>query len=254
MLRIDHTFTISDSMSIERAHILDAQAVLLHGSDTLSTLSWADSASSYIFFNFENYEPNGPPDFDSLAAAQDTQSYGGYKLDRVDFSLDAGETYTVEVMVDDEVYTTTFSPNAPVEILNVQADSVETCNCGVGGIGDFEIIHTTMSIDTAAVAWPEDAEAYFYTVYFHQLDAEPALMPQVFSFPGPVLSMQGNIPGEYDIILGTMSESFYRHYYLNDFPLNHETRNFFDNGALGYAGTLSEVYIRIHLVPPEETP
>jgi hypothetical protein len=250
VLRIDRTFTISDTMSLENAHIMDAEAVLLRGSDTLSTLSWADSASSYIFFNFEDYQPDGPPDFDSLAAAQDTQSYGGYKLDRVDFNLFPGVTYTLVVNVDGIDYTTEFIPEEPIELLNVVSDSVVACECGVGGIGEFGIVHATMSIDTAVVIWPEDPEANFYTVYFHQLNATPQLMPQTFAYPGPILSLQGNEPGEYDIIIGTMNDTFYRHYYLSDFPLNHETRNFFDNGALGYAGTLSEIYLRVNLVPP----
>jgi len=253
VLRIDRTFTITDTMSIEGAHLRDAEAVLLWNNDTLSTFSWHDSASSYVYFNFDEYEPDGPPDLDSLAAAQDTQSYGGYKLDRVDFSLDVGETYTLKILTDGEVYSTSFSPDAPIELLNVVPDSVESCSCGIGGISDYSVIHTTMSIDTAVVIWPEDPEAYFYTVYFYQREADPPLMPQAFSFPGPVLSMQGNQPGVYDIVIGTMDEKFYRHYFLFDFPLNHETRNFFDNGALGYAGTLNEVYLTIHLVPPEQS-
>lgn len=250
VLRVDRTFTIGDSMIIEDAHIRNASAVLKHGDLELSSLSWTDSASSYIYFNFDEYQPDGPPDLDSLAAAQDTLTYGGYKLDRVDFALEVGETYTLVVSVDGRDYTTTFMPEPAIELLNVVADSVESCECGVGGVGEFLVTHTTMSIDTAVVIWPEDPTANFYTVYFHQLDADPQLMPQTFSFPGPILTLQGNQPGEYDIVVGTMSERFYRHYYLSDFPLNHETRNFFNNGALGYAGTLSEVYLRVHLVPP----
>jgi hypothetical protein len=251
VMRIDRTFAISDTIDIERAHIRDAEAVLLLGSDTLSTLVWADSAASYVFLNLEEFDPEIIFNPDSLASYQDTASYGGYKLTNVDFSLAPENLYTLVVTIDGVAYTTEFQPYPAVEILNLEADSVEVCECGVGsGVGTYDVLYKTMTTDTARVIWPEDPAATFYTIYSRKLDATPPLLPQVFSYPGPVLSLQGIEPGEYELVIGAMNDTWYRHYLLRDFPPNHEARNFFDNGALGYAGTLNERYLNITLVPP----
>ncbi len=251
VLRVDHTFSIEDSMRLDLAHIRDAQAVLFQGSDTLSTLSWRDSASSYIYLNLEDFDPEVVFNPDSLASYQDTQSYGGYKLDRADFFLESDTPYTLRVEVEGESYETQFTPYPAIELLNIVPDSVEICQCGVGeAVATYEVLHTTMSIDTARVIWPEDPEATFYTIVSRRLDSDPPTLPNVFSFPGPVLSLQGIEPGVYELIIGTMNDTWYRHYLLRDFPANHEARNFFGSEALGFAGTLNEIYLQIHLVPP----
>jgi len=250
VLRIDRTFTIADTMDRERAHIRDAEAALLRGTDTISAFTWYDSASSYIYLNLEEFDPSivfG----DSVEAYQDTQSYGGYKLDFVDFVMYANQEYILSVTIDNATYTTTFIPEPAIEIINVEPDSLSSCDCGAGtGIGTFQIVHETMSIDTARIMWPENPNARFYTITMRKLDAEPPERPQVFSFPGPVLTLQAMEPGEYELIIGTMNETWYRHYLLRDFPPNHETRNFFGGDVLGFAGTLNERYLRITLVPP----
>ncbi len=73
------------------------------------------------------------------------------------------------------------------------------------------------------------------------------IAPQTFIFPGSGINIPF-FPEDYDVIIGAMNKTFYRHYHLNDFPVNHPSRNFFDGKALGYAGTLSERYLRVKIV------
>ncbi|MCF7902097.1 MAG: hypothetical protein K9M19_01595 [Candidatus Marinimicrobia bacterium] len=251
VLRIDRTFTITDTMDLDRAHIKDATAFLLRDSDTLSHFTWRDSAASFAYLNLPEFDPAIVLNPDSAVLYIDTLHYGGYKLDRVDFALQSGVTYTLVVVVDGVDYTTEFTPYPAVELQNLTVDSIRTCECGVGGVSDYDMIFTTIAQipDSAKLVWPEDPAAWFYTIYYDKLDAEPRLLPQIFSFPGPVLSLQGVDPGVYELTIGVMNDTFYKHYYLRDFPPNHPARNFFDNGALGYAGTLNEVYLTVNLIP-----
>lgn len=252
VVRVDRTFTIEDSMSLNNVHVKDASVELrTESGDMLSTLSWQDTAAAYPYFNFdedEQFDPTIPPD--SLATFLDTMYYGAYKLDDLDFALENTQSYELQVTIDGENYVTSFSPYPAVEFTNFEPDSVTDCPCETG-LGTHALIHKTMASDTARLRWPEDPDAHLYTVYVHEENPETDLGPQLFTFPGPVFNL-GMLPGTYDIIIGTMNETFYRHYYLSDFPPNHEARNFFDGNALGYAGTLSETYVRIHVVPPGE--
>lgn len=254
VVRIDHTFTIEDSVNVDSAHVTDASVELLSDdSALLSTLSWQDSADAYPYFDtedFDGFDPSTP--LDSLAARLDTMYYGAYKLDRVDFSLENSQTYHLRVTIDGESFETSFSPYPAVEFTNFEPDSITACPCETGP-GEHELIHTTMASDTAKLRWAEDKDAYLYTVYVYDREPDVDLGPQIFTFPGPVFNL-GMLPGTYDIIIGTMNETFYRHYYLSDFPPNHDTRNYFDGKALGYAGTLNERYVRVHVVPPGTVP
>ena len=245
VLRIDHTFTIADSMNVEQAHIRDAQAKLLDASEqVLSTLSWQDSAASYPYFN--TTERDRRLSLDSLASLLDTMYYGGYKLDNLSFSLDSGKTYTLQVKINGEDFSTTFTPYPAVNFLPFDIDSVVMKQNQQWG-GTYPEIYTTMRSDTAKIAWPEDPDASFYTVYLRQLHASIEIGPSLFTFPGPALSF-GVLPGEYEVVIGAMSHRFYRHYYLNDFPPNHDARNFFGGKALGYAGTINERYLHLKIV------
>jgi len=248
ILRVDHTFAITDTMDLEHVHIQDAKAVLLLGTDTLSRFTWRDSAAGYAFLNLPEFDPEIAHNPDSALKYYDTLSYGGYKLDQVDFSLMDDETYTLVVTVAGVDYTTQFSPYPAVEFENLTIDSVASLQSGVG---NYEMTYTTIASvpDSAKLIWPEDSAAWFYTVYADKLDADPRQLPQVFYFPGPVLSLLSAEPGVYELVIGTMNDTFYKHYFLSDFPANHPARNFFDNGALGYAGTLNEVYLTVHLIP-----
>jgi len=249
VVRVDHTFTIEDSMSLDNVHVKDAVVELRKQDGTvLSVLSWQDTAAAYPYFNYEEgeqYNPTTPPE--SLATHLDTMYYGAYKLDRVGFSLANNQTYELRVVIDGERFSTSFSPYPAVDFTNFIPDSLTDCPCETG-LGTHDLIHKTMASDTARLRWEEDKDAYFYTVYVSEQDPETDLGPDVFTFPGPVYNL-GRLPGTYDIIIGTMNETFYRHFYLSDFPPNHEARNFFTGNALGYAGTVNERYVRIHVVP-----
>ena len=250
VVRIDRTFTIEDSMSLDNVHIRDATVELrYYGGPIISTLSWQDTAAAYPYFNLDDEEPFGPntPE-DSLASGLDTLYYGAYQLDNVNFQFGNDTTYELRATIDGKSYSTIFSPYPAVKFTNFEPDSITQCPC-IYGLGTHSLLHVTMASDTARFRWLEDKNAYLYTVYIFEHDAEPDLGPQVFTFPGPVLNL-GLLPGTYDIIIGTMNETFYRHYYLNDFPLNHPNRNFFGGEALGYAGTVNEKYVRVHVVPP----
>ncbi|MCF7796614.1 MAG: hypothetical protein K9N11_04100 [Lentisphaeria bacterium] len=258
ILRVDHTFAISDTMDLEHLYVKNADAVLLHGIDTLSHFSWQDSASSFAFYNIPEFNPEIMQNPDSLVQYIDTLTYGGYTLDRLDFQLLDDETYTLVVTVDGVDYTTTFSPFPAIQIENLTVDSVRTFPSGIRGDGTYTMTYTTIAQypDSARLIWQEDPTAWFYTVYTDKLDAEPRLLPNMFSYPGPVLSVLGVDPGVYELVIGVMNDTFYKHYYLRDFPPNHPARNFFDNGALGYAGTLNEVYLTVNLIsaPMDSTP
>jgi len=251
ILRVDHTFTIADTMDWSRVHIKNADAVLLNGADTLSRFTWYDSAASYAYYNIPEFTPEIMSNPDSLAQYIDTLSYGAYKLDRVDFELADDENYTLIVTVDGVDYTTNFSPFPAIELQNLTIDSLQTRSSGISGVGNYDMVFTTITQipDSAKLVWEEDPTAWFYTIYTDKLDAEPRLLPQSFSFPGPVLSLLGAEPGVYELVIGAMNDTFYKHYFLGEFPPNHPVRNFFDNDALGYAGTLNEVYLTVNLIP-----
>lgn len=248
ILRINHTFTIEDSMSLEQSYVTDADARLF-GPDglLLSTMSWHDSATGYQYVNIdEQVDPNIP--LDSISIYLDTLIYGGYQLDRVDFQMEANTEYQLRVEIGDETFQTSFSPYPLVDFLPFATDSIVPCNCEYG-LGDYERIYATMSSDTARLRWPEDPNAYLYTVVTEQVDSDLELGAQAFAFPGPVLNF-GALPGTYKIIIGSMDQRFYEHYYLSDYPPNHPNRNFFGGKALGYAGAINERYLTIRIVPP----
>lgn len=251
ILRVDHTFTIEDTMDLNRAHVRNADAVLLHGADTLSTFTWRDSATSYLYYDIQEYSPEIMNNPDSLARYLDSLSYGAYTLDRLDFDLLDDEIYTLIVTIDGVDYTTTFSPFPAIEIQNLTVDSIQTRANSWGMAGTYDMLHTTIALipDSAKIIWPEDPTAWFYTIWSDQIDDSLRLVPGIFSFPGPVLSLLGVAPGVYELVIGAMSDTFYKHYFLREFPPNHPVRNFFDKGALGYAGTLNEVYLTVHLLP-----
>lgn len=251
ILRIDRTLTIMDTMDLEHAYVKNASAVLMHGTETLSTFTWYDSAAGYAYYNIPEFNPEIMQNPDSLVLYIDTLNYGGYKLDRLDFTLHDDEIYTLIVTIDGVDYTTTFAPYPAVQFENLTVDSTRTFPSGLHAEGSYEMLFTTIAQipDSARLIWPEDPTAWFYTVYADKLDADPRLLPDIFSFPGPVLSLLSAEPGVYELVIGSMSDAFYKHYYLTDFPTNHPSRNFFDKGALGYAGTLNEVYLTVTLVP-----
>ena len=244
VLRIDRTFTIADSMSVEDAHIRDADARLLDSDGSvLSTFSWHDSAASYLYY--DNQEDSPFPD--SLNQVPDTMIYGAYTLDRVNFDMPTGAEYQLRVVIDDEVFTTTFSPYPLVDFLPFAIDSV-VMEERENGPGTYECIYATMSVDTARLRWEEDPDAYLYTVIIEELEGTIDLGIQAFAFPGPALNL-GLFPGTYRVIIGAMDERFYHYYYLSDFPPNHPNRNFFGDDALGYAGSVNERYLQLTIVP-----
>ena len=251
ILRVDHTFTIADTMDLSRVHIRNANAVLLHGADTLSTFTWRDSATSYLYYDIQEYSPEIMNNPDSLAQYLDSLSYGAYTLDRLDFELLDDEIYTLVVSVDGVDYTTTFTPFPAIELQNLTVDSIQTRANSWGMAGTYDMLHTTIAMipDSAKLIWPEDPTAWFYTIWSDQIDDSLKLVPGNFSFPGPVLSLLGVAPGVYELVIGAMNDTFYKHYFLGEFPPNHPVRNFFDNDALGYAGTLNEVYLTVNLIP-----
>lgn len=249
VMRVERTFTIKDTMSIERAYVNDAAALLrVQGGRVLCTLSWQDSAAAYSYYATTPGGPNQPGfPFGQEDAEIDTLVYGAYKLDDPDFTLSDSLTYELQVVIDGEAYTTTFQPYPAVHFTNIQPDMVSLVRPENGG-PPYEVQYVTMRADTARLAWPEDPNAYFYSVYIEPLQAPVDMVPQVFAFPGPEFSLSSQ-PGEYLVIIGAMNATFYNHYYLNDFPANHEARNFFDGKALGFAGTLNEQYLRIRILP-----
>lgn len=248
ILRINHTFTIEDSMSLDQSYVKDADARLFGPEGALlSTMSWHDSATGYQYVNIdENIGPNIP--LDSISKYLDTLVYGGYQLDQVDFQMSSNKEYELRVDIGGETFQATFSPYPLVDFLPFAIDSVVDCECE-NGLGNYQRTYATMSSDTAKLRWPEDPGAYLYTVVTEQLDNELNLGAQAFAFPGPVLNF-GALPGTYKIIIGSMDKRFYEHYYLSDFPPNHPNRNFFGGKALGYAGSVNERYLTIRIVPP----
>jgi len=243
VLRIDRTFTIRDTLSMESSHIRTAEAVLrVADGEMLSTLSWRDSADAYPYIVNPEEAAFG---LDSVTV--DTQAYGAYKLDRPNFQLEAGATYELVVTIDGEEYRTTFSPYPAVDFIGARRDTVLWEN-GRRNPAGFPVSYYTFAADTARLQWKEDPDAYFYSVKITQMNNNLRSLPQVFAFPGPVLSLTYP-PGRYRIVIGAMNRTFYNHYYLTDLPVNHETRNFFDGTALGYAGVLNERYLVVHIVP-----
>jgi len=249
VMRVEHTFTIMDSMSIERAYVREAAAELrVRGGRVLSTLSWQDSAAAYSYYATAPGGPGQPGfPFGGEDAEIDTLVYGAYKLDDLDFTLSDSLTYELRVVIDGEAYTTTFEPYPAVHFTNFQPEMVTMVRPENGG-PPYEVQYVTMRADTARLAWPEDPNAYFYSVSIEPLQAPVEVVPQAFAFPGPEFSLSSQ-PGEYLVIIGAMNETFYDHYYLNDFPANHEARNFFGGKALGFAGTLNERYLRVRILP-----
>lgn len=245
VLRVDRTFTIDDTMSPQRAHIREASAEIRTEEGTLlSTFSWHDSAAAYPYVSEAGDDPFG--NGFGAGAAVDTQYYGAYKLDNLDFVLADNQGYRVNVFIDGEEFSTTFRPYPAVPFFPFEKEMTVRKENQFGG-GAYEVIYATMAADTAKLQWQEDPEAFFYSVYITRVDYGVPIMPRVFTFPGPVLNI-GAVPGTYDIIIGTLNETFYKHYYLRDFPPNHDVRNFFGGNALGYAGTINERYLRIQIV------
>lgn len=249
VMRVEHTFTIRDTMSVKRSYIKDAIAELrVKDGMTLSTLSWYDSAAAYSYYATAPGGPGQPGfPFGQEDAEVDTLFYGGYKLDGLDFALYDSLTYELDVTIGGEMYSTTFTPYPAVHFTNFQPDFVSLVHPGNGG-NPYKVQYITMRADTARLAWPEDPNAYFYSVYILPLQTPVDVVPQVFAFPGPEFSLS-LVPGEYMIIIGAMNSTFYKHYYLNDFSANHPTRNFFSGNALGFAGTLNERYLDVRILP-----
>ncbi len=248
ILRINRTFTIADSMSLEDAYVKNASARLLDpDGQTLSTFTWYDSAAGYQYINMDE-QIDSNISLDSLAQHLDTLIYGGYRLNRTHFQMDSGKEYELRVVINGKTFETTFTPYPPVDFLPFAVDSVVQVESG-NGAGHYQRIYATMTSDTAKLRWPEDPNAYLYTVVTEQIDNDLNLGAQAFAFPGPVLNF-GILPGTYNIIIGSMDKRFYDHYYLSDFPPNHPDRNFFNGKALGYAGSVNERYLTIHVIPP----
>lgn len=244
VLRIDHTFTIREKMSISQAHIRDAGAELrIRNGRRLSTFSWQDSAAAYPYLVNPGEFQEGPIDPDK--ANIDTQYYGAYKLDRLDFRLEDSLTYELRVTIDDEEFRTTFSPYPAVDFIGLDPDTMIYRQGEDKGI-PRETYYVSMPRDSARLEWSEDPDGYFYSVLVRQIRLDRETLPQVFVFPGPLLNF--SLPaGRYEVIIGAMNKTFYRHYHLSEFPANHETRNFFDGRALGYAGTLNERYLIVRV-------
>ncbi len=244
VLRVDRTFGIGDTLSIARAHIRDARAELWQvNGGLLSTFTWRDSAQSYPYLVNPGDIQQGP--IDPEDAEIDTQYYGAYKLDDLDFQLADSLTYQLRVHIDGEEFRTHFSPYPAVEFIGLEPDTIIYRREGETQIPQATY-YLKMSRDSARLEWPEDPSGYFYTVFLRQLRLDRETLPQVFAFPGPLLDFTLPV-GRYMVIIGAMNRTFYRHYYLNEFPLNHETRNFFDGEALGYAGTLNERYLVVRI-------
>jgi len=249
VLRVDRTFTIEDTMSIREAHIRDASAeIRTEEGALLSSFSWHDSAAAYSYIAEEGDGPFG--NGFGVGADVDTLYYGAYRLDNLNFELSDNQRYRVNVTIDGEGFTTTFRPYPAVTFFPFKTDMIVRRE-NQSRRGTHEVIYATMAADTAKLQWAEDPEAYFYSVYITRLGYGTSVMPRVFTFPGPALDI-GAVPGTYDIIIGSLSETFYKHYYLRDFPPNHEARNFFGGKALGYAGAINERYLRIQIVAGEE--
>ena len=247
VVRIDSTFNIRDTISIGAAIIKNAAAELrLKEGGLLSTLSWQDSASSYPYYVEmpEFGDPNSPFG-DNGDAEIDTFYYGGYTLDDLNFQLYDSLEYELRVDIDGENYVTSFSPRPPAQFTNITPDSIGTVLTSGGN--EYQKLYITMAADTARLAWTEEEGAYFYTVSITESQGRLGDIPQIFAFPGPEIPLPP-LPGTYEVVIGAMNQTFYRHYYLNDLPANHETRNFFNGKALGYAGALNETYLEIKII------
>lgn len=251
VVRIDSTFNIRDTIYIDAAIIRNASAELrLKDGSLLSTLSWNDSASSYPYYVEmpEFGDPNSP--FGGNDDAEiDTFYYGGYTLDNLNFQLYDSLEYELRVELAGENYVTSFSPRPPAQFTNITPDSVGTVTTTRGS--EYTVLYDTMAADTARLAWKEEEDAYFYTVSITDSQGRLGDIPQIFAFPGPEIPLPP-LPGTYEVVIGAMNQTFYRHYYLNDLPANHETRNFFNGKALGYAGALNETYLEVTIISVQQ--
>jgi len=248
VLRIDQTLPIHESGS--GGHIEDAQAELRDAGDQLlSTFSWRDTAASYpVFIPLkEDTLSSSVPDFFRYGMSVDTTNYGAYKLDSLNFALIPGVRYNLYVTIDGEQFTTTFVPYPPVELDSLPIDTIVSRRCDQGP-GRYQVLHTTLSGDSARLRWREDSNAFLYSVFMKETGADIPVMPKVTAFSGPLITPDVT-PGTYDIIIGSMNRTFYYHYYYKGEPPGHPTRNFFDGNALGYAGTLNEIYLRVTVLP-----
>ena len=249
VLRIDRTFALDEKMSVGDAHVTEAYAELRsENGSVLSTLSWRDSARAYPFY-WQNVSgiPGGPQGTNGTVTGVgdgiDTLHYGAYKLDRLDFQLSPYQQYELVVEIGEETFRTSFSPHPPVRLLNREPDSSYLRKAVYGG--QYQVSSMTLDSNTIEMRWEDQPESYYYTVYLQNLHST-SLVPRVVTVPEPLFTY--TVGGRrYEMIIGSMNETIYRHYYLTNFPVNHPLRNFFDGEALGYAGTLSEVYLELEI-------
>jgi len=317
VLRIDHTFSIYDSLAPENAHIQGASAWLLMGDDTLATFEWVDSAVTYPFTPILPTQ-SGPP----VLGPVQFFTYGAYKLVHTNFHLEPDTTYILVIRHHDWEVSTELHIH-PGIVVNEEPDSVANCDCP----GNYSISYYDLPLDGARLTWKPFSDVNIYTAYFEldtaglnqiiqlirpwldQLDSifidslqqipvdslqsiadnlqlpmsgyglksllalgpdsfltfldSLHLAPLVFSFGVPEFNLaELFISQHFDkypdwlffafrwkLIIGVPDERFYRHYYLADFPVNHQARNFWPPPFLGAAGALTEKYFSIRLHP-----
>lgn len=247
VLRVDRTFALDEQMTIQDAHVKDASAALLdENGQLLSTLSWSDSAIAYPYYLYNMLSgvdqiPGGG--ITGVGDGLDTLQYGAYRLDNLNFQLHPGKEYTLWVSIQGEEFTTMFEPHPPVEMVYPQPDSVYLRKAYQGW--EYQIGMVTMPAPTINLEWQDQPGAYFYTVSIQHYGSRK-LVPRIIALSEPVFTLSVAWH-RFEIVIGSMNETIYRHYYLKDYPVNHPLRNFFDGKALGYAGTLSERYLHVLL-------
>ncbi len=246
VLRIDRTFGLREEMSIDRSQVRDARAELRTADGVLlSTLSWQDSAKTYPFYWQTLYPEKGTPRQISDHLISDGHNvdyfnYGAYKLDNLQFRLSPDQVYQLQVTIAGEEYVTSFTPHPQVRLQHVSPDSTVLRKTADGWT--YQVTQLRLEQPTIRLEWEEQPNGYYYTVHLNQLPA--VYVPRILATPEPRFSYSADKP-RYEIIIGSMNRTLYQHYYLTDFPVNHELRNFFHGKALGYAGTLTERYLEV---------
>jgi hypothetical protein len=248
VVRIDRTFSLNQQMSIEEAHVKDASAALYREDGALlSTLSWNDTAMAYPYYHY-NMVPGGVDQIPGggvtgVGEGIDTLQYGAYTLDSLNFQLQPDTEYRLSVIIDSEEFNTSFTPHPVVDMVYPKADSIYLRKAYQGW--EYPISWATLPSSTIHLEWADQPGAYFYTVSIQHYGSRK-LVPRIIAVTEPVFTLSVAWH-EFEIVIGSMNETIYRHYYLKEYPVNHPIRNFFDGKALGYAGTLSELYLRVSL-------
>lgn len=248
VVRIDRSFSLDEQMSIDEAHVKNAAAALYHeNGDLLSTLSWSDTAIAYPYYHY-NMVPGGVNQIPGggvtgVGEGIDTLQYGAYTLDSLNFQLQTDTEYTLSVIIGSEEFSTSFTPHPVVEMVYPQPDSIYLRKAYQGW--EYPIAWATLPSSTIHLEWEDQPDAYFYTVSIQHYGSRK-LVPRIIAVTEPLFTLSVAWH-EFEIVIGSMNETIYRHYYLKEYPVNHPIRNFFDGKALGYAGTLSERYLRVTL-------